>query len=84
MGILETAKPAIVICARDRARTCALYRDTLGLTVAYEDNFAAVFNLGGITLRISAVTAFTRHEHTVLGFIVPDLAAIVKASSTKV
>jgi hypothetical protein len=32
----------------------------------YEDNFAAVFNLGGVTLRISAVTCFTPHEHTIL------------------
>ena len=53
MGILEAAKPAIVICTRDRARATAFYRDTLGLTVAYEDAFAAVFNIGGVTLRVS-------------------------------
>jgi catechol 2,3-dioxygenase-like lactoylglutathione lyase family enzyme len=44
MGILQTAKPAIIICTRDRPRATAFYRDTLGLTFAYEDNFAAVFN----------------------------------------
>ena len=44
MSILGAAKPAIVICTKDRARSTSFYRDTLGLTLAYEDDFAAVFN----------------------------------------
>jgi catechol 2,3-dioxygenase-like lactoylglutathione lyase family enzyme len=83
MGILEAAKPAIVICTRDRARATAFYRDTLGLTLAYEDNFAAVFNIGGVTLRVSIVADFTPHEHTILGFHVPDVSATVKALCEK-
>ena len=83
MGILEAAKPAIVICTRDRALATAFYRDTLGLTVAYEDAFAAVFNIGGVTLRVSIVADFTPHEHTILGFNVPDVVAIVKALREK-
>lgn len=83
MGILEAAKPAIVICTRDRARATAFYRDTLGLIVAYEDSFAAVFNIGGVTLRISTVADFTPHEHTTLGFIVSDVVATVKALREK-
>ena len=79
MGILEAAKPALVICTRDRTRAVAFYRDILGLNLAYEDNFAAVFNSGGITLRISLVPDFTPHEHTILGFNVTDVAATVKA-----
>ena len=79
MGILETAKPAIVICTRSRARATAFYRDTLGLPLAYEDHLAAVFNTGGITLRVSTVPDFTPHEHTILGFRVPDVPATVKA-----
>jgi catechol 2,3-dioxygenase-like lactoylglutathione lyase family enzyme len=79
MGILGSAKPAIVICTRDRVRATAFYRDTLGLTLAYEDNFAAVFNIGGVTLRVSVVADFTPHEHTILGFHVPDVAATVGA-----
>jgi len=83
MGILESAKPAIIICTRDRARATAFYRDTLGLKVTYEDSFAAVFNIGGVTLRISRVADFTPHEHTILGFNVPDVAATVKALREK-
>lgn len=83
MGILEAAKPSIVICARDRARSTAFYRDTLGLTLASEDNFAAIFLTGGVTLRVSTVADFTPHEHTILGFQVPDVAVTVKALREK-
>ena len=79
MGILEAARPAIVICTRDRERATAFYRDTLGLTLAYEDRFAAVFKICGVTLRVSFVADFTPHEHTILGFSVRDVPATVKA-----
>ncbi len=83
MGILESAKPAIVICTRDRARAAAFYGETLGLALAYEDKFAAVFNTGGVRLRVSFVADFAPHEHTILGFNVPDVAATVKALREK-
>src|SRR6266581_4217481 len=83
MGILEAAKPAIVICTTDRARAAAFYGDTLGLITAYEDSLAAVLNIGGVTLRVSTVADFTPHEHTILGFNVPDVEATVKALREK-
>ena len=83
MGILERAKPAIIICTRDRARARTFYRETLGLPLASEDNFASVFDMGGVTLRISAVPDFTPHEHTILGFRVEDVPAAVKALRQK-
>ena len=83
MGILETATPAIVICTRNRERATAFYRDQLGLSLAFEDHFASVFNTGGVTLRVSFVADFTPHEHTILGFIVPDVEAAVKALRDK-
>src|SRR5215472_10740091 len=83
MGILEAAKPAIVVCTRDRARSAAFYRDTLGLTLAYEDNLAAVFSIAGVTLRVSTVPDFTASEHTILGFNVPDVPATVRALREK-
>jgi hypothetical protein len=51
--------------------------------VAYEDNLAAVFNLGGVTLRISAVTCFTPHEHTIPGFMAPDVVFGVDEQQSK-
>ena len=79
MGTLELAKPVIVICTRDRAQAAEFYRETLGLAFAYEDNFATVFKVGGITLRLSTVTDFTPHEHTIVGFNVPDVEATVRS-----
>jgi len=83
MGILEAARPAIIICTRDRARATAFYRDTLGLSLAFENHFASVFNTGGVTLRVSTVPDFTPHEHTILGFHVPDVPATVEALREK-
>ena len=83
MGILDAAKPAVIICTRDRARSVAFYRDTLGLELAKEDEFAAVFNIGGVTLRLSHVADFTPHGHTILGFTVPDESRAVRALHEK-
>jgi len=83
MGILTAAKPAIVICTRDRVRATAFYRETLGLEFAYEHNLASVFNVGGITLRVSLVADFIPHEHTILGFSVPDVVVAVRALREK-
>ncbi|MGC1620053.1 MAG: VOC family protein [Candidatus Acidiferrum sp.] len=83
MGILEAAIPAIIVCTRDRARATAFYRDMLGLSLAHEDSFASVFNIGGVTLRVSVVPDFTPHEHTILGFHVEDVSATVKALREK-
>ncbi len=79
MGVLDAAKPLVVICTRDRARAIAFYRDALGLIMTSEDNFAAVFDVAGTTIRVSTVADFTPHEHTILGFKVPDVAIAVKA-----
>jgi catechol 2,3-dioxygenase-like lactoylglutathione lyase family enzyme len=83
MGILEAAKPIIVICTRDRARAAAFYRDTLGLTMVSDDNLASVFDVGGIALRVSTVADFAAHEHTILGFRVADVTASVRALREK-
>jgi len=83
MGILEAAKPVIVICTRDRAQAAEFYRDTLGLRMTSEDNFAAVFDIGGIALRVSTVADFTPHQHTILGFKVPDVRSTVMALREK-
>ena len=83
MGALESAKPVAIICTKDRIRAAAFYRDTLGLRRIGEDDFATIFDVGGIALRVSTVADFTPHEHAVLGFKVPDVAAAVKALREK-
>jgi catechol 2,3-dioxygenase-like lactoylglutathione lyase family enzyme len=83
MGILQAAKPVAIICTRDRARAAAFYRDTRGLRMKLEDDYAVVFDVGGIDVRVSTVPDFTPHEHTVLGFSVSDVTAAVKARREK-
>ena len=83
MGILEQATPTIIICTRDRTRATAFYRDVLGLPLQSEDNFAAIFQTGGITLRVSVVADFVAHGHTILGFRVADVRATVEALRAK-
>jgi catechol 2,3-dioxygenase-like lactoylglutathione lyase family enzyme len=83
MGILEVAKPVAIICTKDRARAAVFYRDTLGLRMKSEDDYAAVFDVGGIDLRVSTVPDFRPHEHTVLGFSVSDVVAVVNALREK-
>jgi hypothetical protein len=83
MGILEAAAPVILVCVRDRARAIKLYRDTLGLKPMLEDQFAAVFDVGGIMLRVSTVADFVLHEHSILGFRVTDVTSTVKTLRDK-
>jgi predicted enzyme related to lactoylglutathione lyase len=83
MGILESAEPAIVICARDRDRATAFYRDTLELPLLRQDQFSAVFKLGAATVRIAGVADYTPHRHTILGFKVADVPIALSALAEK-
>jgi catechol 2,3-dioxygenase-like lactoylglutathione lyase family enzyme len=77
MKPLARATPLVVICTRDREAATSFYRDSLGLTLLSEDAFAAVFALNGATLRVSTVADWIAHEHTIFGFGVDDVAALV-------
>jgi catechol 2,3-dioxygenase-like lactoylglutathione lyase family enzyme len=83
MGILETVAPVILICVRDRTKAIGFYRDTLGLKPTAEDHFAAVFDIGGVMLRVSTLADFVPHEHSILGFRVADVTSTVKALRDK-
>jgi catechol 2,3-dioxygenase-like lactoylglutathione lyase family enzyme len=56
------------------ART--FYRDTLGLPLVHEDNFALVFHAHGVQLRISIFPDFHPQPFTVLGWQVEDADAM--------
>jgi catechol 2,3-dioxygenase-like lactoylglutathione lyase family enzyme len=63
--------------ATPRART--FYRDTLGLRLVSEDQFAVVFDANGTTLRVSIVQELAPAKYTVLGWLVPDIVASAKS-----
>ena len=79
MDILTYAKPMTFIVTRDRERSKAFYDGTLGFKLVYEDDFAAVFDLNGIMLRISTIADHVAQQHTVLGWEVSDIAETARA-----
>ncbi|MGB9030092.1 MAG: VOC family protein [Acidobacteriaceae bacterium] len=64
----------------DRAR--AFYRDTLGLRLLAEDNFALLFEVEGVRLRATLVSEFQPQPFTVLGWIVGDAAETARKLNT--
>ncbi len=78
MQLMTTAKTMCFIVTRDRAKAIAFYRGVLGFSLTSEDDFAAVFDMNGITLRISTVPNHVPAAHTVLGWEVADIVATVK------
>jgi len=68
---------------RDAVRAVIFYRDTLGLTLVNQDNFAAVFDANGIMLRVTPVPVLTPHPFTLLGWNVTDIAATARELAAK-
>jgi len=76
---LGSCKLAAFAAVVDRDQARSFYRDTLGLTLVHEDNFALVFDANGTSLRVSPVPEMTPAKYTVLGWEVPDIVAAVKS-----
>lgn len=83
MGFPTHAKTMAFIVTRDRDRAKAFYGGVLGFTLTHEDEFAAVFDLNGVALRISTVAEHVAQPHTVLGWAVPDIAAAARGLRDK-
>jgi catechol 2,3-dioxygenase-like lactoylglutathione lyase family enzyme len=58
-------------------RAKEFYRDTLGLLLVRDDQFALVFDCGGVQLRVQKVQKLEPHAFTSLGWQVPDIRASV-------
>jgi catechol 2,3-dioxygenase-like lactoylglutathione lyase family enzyme len=83
MGILTGMKPVTFIVTTDRERAKAFYGGVLGLTQVAEDPFATVYDMGGISLRLSTVEQHSPSAHTVLGWDTPDIRAAALALKEK-
>ncbi len=75
---LSTAKPVTFIITRDRKAAEAFYGGKLGLSLAFDDGFAAVYHLFGAVLRITEVPDFVAGAHPVLGWEVSDIEAAMQ------
>ncbi len=76
--MLGSHKLVAFVATRDPVRAKAFYGDTLGLRLLREDQFAVVFDAHGTTLRVSIVPELAPAKYTVLGWVVPDIVAMVK------
>jgi catechol 2,3-dioxygenase-like lactoylglutathione lyase family enzyme len=65
----------------DRART--FFTEVIGLPLVEHDPYACVFDANGTQLRVTLVEPFTRAPHTVLGWLVPDIAAATRALASR-
>ncbi len=83
MSTLAVASAVMMVHTANRAAAVPFYRDVLGLPLLSQDDYAAVFDLNGATLRLSDVEGWRPHPHTVLGFTVPDIGAAVLALRDK-
>ena len=66
------------MATRNPAESRAFYEDKIGLTLISEEHFALMFDLKGHRLRITKVNELTPAKHTVLGWHVSDVAAMIR------
>ena len=69
------------VATRDPERARAFYEGVLGLRLVADEPFALVFDAHGTTLRVQKVQELAPARHTVLGWLVPDVAAVVRGLS---
>ena len=69
------------VATRDPERARAFYEGVLGLRLVADEPFALVFDAHGTTLRVQKVQELAPARHTVLGWLVPDIAAAVRSLS---
>jgi catechol 2,3-dioxygenase-like lactoylglutathione lyase family enzyme len=65
----------------DRARV--FYGEVVGLPVIEQSPFACVFDANGTQLRVTPVNEIRTAPYTVLGWVVDDIVATVKALGAK-
>jgi catechol 2,3-dioxygenase-like lactoylglutathione lyase family enzyme len=78
-SILGSQKIMAFVATSDPARAKAFYRDTLGLHLVSEDQFALVFDVAGTMLRVTTVQEVGAAKYTVLGWQVPDIIRTAKS-----
>ena len=73
-SILGSQELVAFVATRDPSRAKKFYRDTLGLLLVSEDQFALVFDAAGTMLRVTRVQELAAAKYTVLGWRVQDIA----------
>lgn len=77
-SILGSQELVAFVATQDPARAKQFYRDTLGLPLVSEDDFALVFDANGTMLRVTRVQEFAAAKYTVLGWQIRDIVQTAK------
>jgi len=77
-SILRSQKLVAFVATREPSRAKECYRDTLGLRLVSEDEFALVFDAAGTMLRVTRVQELAAAKYTVLGWQVHDIVQTAK------
>jgi len=80
---LAHAIPVATIITGDRGVAEPFYAEALGLPRKGDDGFAALFDMAGITLRLTEVPGHAASPHPVLGWEVADIEAVVDTLAAK-
>lgn len=79
--MLANAQLQTIVWTSRMPQARAFYGDILGLPLKGESHGAAIFEVGGADLRVSPVPQTAPSEHTVAGFAVGDVRAVVRELS---
>ena len=79
MHIVGSLKVCAFVAVTDREAAKAFYGGRLGLTLQSEDDYGIVYRLNEARLRLTPLPDFTPSQHTVLGWNVGDVPAMVRA-----
>jgi len=77
-SILGSQELVAFVATREPDRAKKFYRDTLGLPLVSEDEFALVFDVAGTVLRVTRVQEVAAAKYTVLGWRVRDIVQTAK------
>lgn len=84
MTIPAASAPLCFVLTADRARSKPFYANVLGLKLLGEDDHAVTFDLGNRTpMRLTDLPGHQPSGHTVLGWHVKDIRAVMADLSAK-
>jgi catechol 2,3-dioxygenase-like lactoylglutathione lyase family enzyme len=81
--MLSGSKIVAFVATTDSAKARAFYQGVLGLDCISEDQFAIVFDVNGVELRVQKVKTLTPQQHTQLGWSVASIEEAVRTLRAK-
>jgi catechol 2,3-dioxygenase-like lactoylglutathione lyase family enzyme len=81
--MLASARLKTIVCTTELGRARQFYGELLELPTKGTSDGALVFDVGGADLLVAPVPSCEPSAHTVIGFAVPDLRAVMATLSAR-